>query len=309
MEMQLVDRAVPTAPAPQPQVKTLHDTSMLAYVSVCTWSARKLDRRATQRLTETEGADGEAARVNKYLLVNADSQLKVIQRIARKARDVLMNRSLPWDDAGNRLVSNADTFRLLGELNQVEQEFEQAVEAFITEYPQLREIALQGLGDMAQPEDYPPVEVVRQKFAIRSSLQPLPAGFSDSRVGLSPEQQTALQRHYEAQSAERYELALLSAWERLRDNVERFVDRLDLDEEGKPKVFQATMVTNLRETMALLKNLNVFNSPELERMRYQIEDTLCRHDPETLRNSTTAAEAARQSATALVERLNALLGV
>ena len=311
MEMQLVDCAVPTAPAPitqPPLIHTLHDTSMLAYVSVRTWSARKLDRKATKRLTDEAGADGEAARVNKYLLVNADAQLKVIQRIARKARDVLTDRSLPWDDAGNRLVSNFDTFVLLGDLNKVEQEFDEAVEAFIAEYPRLREIALQGLGDMAQPEDYPPVEVVREKFSIRVSLQPLPDGFSDSRVGLNPEQQAALQRHYEAQSAERYEVALLSAWERLRDDVERYVDRLELDEEGKPKVFQATMVTNLRSTMSLLKNLNVFDSPELRRMCYQIEDTLCRHDPDTLRNSPSAATTARTSAADLVERLNALLG-
>lgn len=303
METNLID----TPAMPASRVKTLHDTSMLAYVSVRVWSARKLDRKATKRLTDEAGASTDAARVNKYLLSNADAQLKVIQRLARLARETLINRSLPWDDAGNRLVSNLDTFGLLGELYAIEQDFDAAVDAFCAEYPRLRELALQSLGDMAAAEDYPPVEVVREKFAIKSTLQPLPAGFSDSRVGLSPEQQAALAIHYETQSAERYEGALTAAWERLRDNVERFVDRLELDEEGKPKVFQASLVTNLRETMELLKNLNVFDSPDLERMRYQIEDTLCRHDPETLRTSSSAADMARTSAAALVQRLNDLL--
>lgn len=289
-------------------IKSLHDTSMLAYVSVCVWSARKLDRKATKRLTDEAGANTDAARVNKYLLVNADTQLKTLQRLARRAREILINRSLPWDDAGNRLVSNADTFALLGELFAVEQEFAAAVEEFCKEYPRLRELALDALGDMAQAEDYPPVEIVRSKFSIRSTLQPLPAGFSDSRVGLNEEQRDALAKFYETQSAQRYEAALQAAWERLRDNIERYVERLEPDDEGNPKVFQATMVTNLRETMALLKNLNVFDSPELERMRYQIEDTLCKYDPETLRASSSAAETARLSASALVARLNALLG-
>lgn len=288
-------------------IKTLHDTSMLAYVNVRIWSARKLDRKATKRLTDEAGASAEAARVNKYLLANADTQLKTLQRLGRQARETLINRSLPWDEAGNRLVSNLDTFTLLGELYAIEQAFAEAVDEFCREYPRLRQLAIQSLGDMAAEEDYPPVEVVREKFSIRSSLSPLPAGFSDVRVGLSPEQQDALRRHYEAQSAERYEGALTAAWERLRDNVERFVDRLEPDEEGKPKVFQASLVTNIRETMELLNNLNVFDSPELERMRYQIEDTLCRHDPETLRTSSLAADMARTSAAALVQRLNDLL--
>src|SRR5690242_11064298 len=135
-------------------IKTLHDTSMLAYVNVRIWSARKLDRKATKRLTDEAGANAEAARVNKYLLVNADTQLKEIQRLGRRARDVLVNRSLPWDDGGYRLVSNLDTFGLLGELYQVEQEFNKAVDAFCEEYPNLREAALAGLGDMASSEDY-----------------------------------------------------------------------------------------------------------------------------------------------------------
>jgi hypothetical protein len=289
-------------------IKTLHDTSMLAYVNVRIWSARKLDRKATKRLTDEAGASAEAARVNKYLLANADVQLKKLQRLARQAREALINRSLPWDEAGNRLVSNYDTFGLLGELYAIEQEFAAAVDEFCQEYPRLRSLAIQSLGDMAAEEDYPPVEVVREKFSIRSSLTPLPAGFSDVRVGLSPEQQEALRHHYEAQSAERYQTALTAAWERLRDNVERFADRLTLDDEGNPKVFQASLVTNIRETMELLKNLNVFDSPELERMRYQIEDTLCQHEAPVLRANYSVAEAARTSAADLVKRLNDLLG-
>jgi hypothetical protein len=288
-------------------VKTLHDTSMLAYVSVRVWSARKLDRRASKRLTDEAGANTDAARVNKYLLASADTQLRDIQKIARRARDILNDNSLPWDDAGNRLVANGTSFKLLAQLYEVENEFAAAVDAFCIAYPQLRDLARKALGDMASDEDYPPVEVVRDKFAIRSSLTPLPAGFSDVRVGLSPEEQDALRRHYEAEAATRFEEAMISAWTRLRDNVARYVDRLQVDADGKPRVFTASMVTQLRDTMALLGELNVFDNPALGRLKFQIEEALCKHDPEALRTSTSLAASTQASAASILQQLNAML--
>lgn len=288
-------------------VKTLHDSSMLAYITIRVWSARKLDKKATRRLTDENAASADAARVNKYLLASADSQLKDIQRIARRARDVFYDLTLPWSDAGERLLSNLDTFKLIGEMHAIEQEFNAAVDAFCVEYPKLREVSLLALGDMANNDDYPSEEVVRTKFGIRTTLSPLPEGFSDERVGLTPEQQDALRVHYETQAAERFEDAMTAAWTRLRDNVARYEDRLALTEDGKNKAFQATMVSQLRDTMELLKNLNVFNTPELIRFQFQIEQTLCKHDPDVLRNSITTAQSAQQSASTILHRLNAML--
>lgn len=289
------------------KIETLHETSMLAYVSVRVWAARKLDRKATKRLTDESSATADAARVNKYLMSAADEKLRGIQKIARRARDTLVAATLPWDEAGNRLISNLDTFQLLGDLYAIEQEFDAAVNDFCTDYPQLRDISLQALGDMADIEDYPSVEVVRSKFSMKNSLTPLPAGFGDVRVGLTDEQQEALRKHYEAQAAERFEDATRSGWERLQSNVERYVDRLALTADGKNKAFQSTMVEQLRDTVALLKNLNVFNNPDLERFRFQIEETLCKHDPEVLRNSIQAAQTTHKAAQGILDKLNAML--
>lgn len=288
-------------------IETLHDTSLLCYIVCKVWSARKLDKKATKRLTEANQATADAARVNKYLMSSADAQLRNINAIARRARSAVEQRSLPWDDAGNRLVSNADTFPLLAELNVIETEFAKAVDEFCTAYPDLRELSLTALGDMASIEDYPDVDTVRQKFNIRSTLQPLPAGFSDTRIGLTPVQQEALKKHYEAQAAERYEDAVLCAWERLYEDVKRYTERLSLDAEGNPQRFTASMVDNLRGTMGVLSNLNIFNSPDLARLRFQIEETLCKHDPDALRDSIQIHQSAHQSATKILSQLEEML--
>lgn len=288
------------------QLKTLHDTSLLATVSACVWSARKLDKKATHKLTQEASADANAARVNKYLMASADTQLAAIRALGRKARDILNNRSLPWDDMGYRLVANVDSFTLIGELADIEDQFKLAVDAFCESYPELREKSLAALGDMAEPDDYPDTDTVRTKFSLTSRLMPLPVGFSDSRTGLTAEQQKLLEEHYTEAAADQFTAALTSAWERLRDNIERYVDRLAL-QDGKAKVFQSSMVDSLRDTMELLTNLNVFNTPALIDMRATIENQICHFSPDTLRTSYSAAQTAHNASQSVVEQLNRLL--
>lgn len=284
----------------------LHQSSQLIFVSISVWSARKLDRKTTSKLTAEHNATADAARVNKYLMSSADDQLKAIQTIARRVRGLVEQKTLPWDDAGNRLISNFDSFELLGELHALRLEFESAVDEFCKGYPDMREASLKALGDMADPSDYPSVEMVRTKFAIRTSMQPIPRGFDDARVGLSPEQVEQLDKHYEALSQERFEEAMKAAFGRLRENVERYVDRLSLTEDGKTKPFTYTMVENTRATLGMITNLGLFNTAELQKLGHDIEVKLCAHDAGELKNSIGTAQSTKAAAEDILKRLQSI---
>lgn len=287
---------------------SLHDRAMLAYITVSCWSARKLDRKATSKVTKDNSATADAGRFNKHLLASADESLRALTKLGGQARRYLEANSLPWDDAGNRLLSNEKMIEVVTELTNLERQFDDLADKFTEEYPVLRAQALANLGDLANDEDYPQPDIVRQKFAMRMSLSPLPEGFGDARTGLQPQQVQALQTHFEARMRTQFNVALESAWRRLLENVTHFADRLTPDDEGKRKIFRDSMVTNARETCALLRTLNVFDEPTLDAVRMEVENHICLFDAEQLRDNDQLAKTVHGKAVDLAARMKAILG-
>lgn len=286
---------------------SLHDKALLAYISVSVWSARKLDKRATAKVTADAGATDDAARVNKHLLADSDATLRQLQKLGGKARRLLDENSLPWDDAGNRLLSNQKALTVVGELQEIIDEFDELADQFTQDYPVLRAQALAALGDLANDDDYPPPDVVRRKFAISLTLSPVPSGFSDLRVGMSPQQVDALKEMYEAKVKEQHGAALQAAWQRLAKDIEHLCERLTPDDEGQRKVFRDATVENLRDTCALLQTLNVFDDEKLETMRFRAEHRLAAIDAQHLRDNDTLAETVREEAEDILRKMQGFL--
>lgn len=290
-------------------VVTLHDKAMLAYISVSTWSARKLDKKATSKVTTGAGATSDAARVNKHLLAAADDSLKKIAKIGTDARRFLEANSLPWDDAGNRLLDNIKALEVVGRITQMEQDYRDAVDAFIVEYPLLRAQAIDNLGELAAQEDYPQPDQLRHKFAMRLSLSPLPEGFGDTRTGLSDVQVGALQRQFEARIRMQFHVAIEDAWKRLRLVVAAIAERMDnTADPQKRKIFRDSLFENAKETCLLLKSLNVFEDPQLEQVRYEVEHYLLQHEPEAVRASVDVADTLAFKANEILDRMKDILG-
>lgn len=291
-------------------ITAIHDRAMLAYLRIGSWSARKLDTKATKKVTGDAKATTDAARVNKHLLAAADEKLRAIQKIGGEARRYLDDNTLPWDDAGNRLLPNEKALQVVGELTAYEQRYKAAVDDFVTSYPELREQALVNLGDLANEDDYPKPEHVRDKFSFRLSFSPVPTGFSDVRTGLQPQQVEALKRHYEACANRQVGEALTAAYKRLQENLSHYSARLKEkdDGSGKMQIFRDSMVENLRETCAMLKTMNVFDDPDLDRLRQRVERDIAGFDPDQLRDSDILARSVKSEVDVVLEHMKQLLG-
>lgn len=289
-------------------IPSLHSRAMLAYISVSSWSARKLDRKATDKVTKGAGATTDAARVNKHLLASADASLKKIVKIGGDARRYLEANSLPWDDAGNRLVSNDKAIDVVATVTNMQKDYDAAVEEFVTEYPMLRAQALANLGDMGDNNEYPQPDIVREKFGLRISLNPLPTGFGDARMGLNPEQVKFLEIQFEARVRMQFNVAITDAWRRLRADVESIAERMTIDVDGNRKIFRDSLFANARETCALLRSLNVFDEPNLNQIRFEVEQYLCSADAAQIRSSDHAASTIKFQADAILDRMKDLLG-
>lgn len=289
-----------------PIIPSLRDRAVLAYLSISCPSFRKLDRKATTKVTDEAGATSDAARVNKHLLASADAQIKALRSRADSARAYLDGNSLPWDYAGNRMLSNEKAIEVIAHMAKLREEYLAAAEAFCVDYPALREVAMRNLGDLANPDDYPSPERIRDKFKMNLSLTPMPDTFGDMRDGMSPAQVEALQEHYEASVKGQYHRAIEAAYRRLYDDVAKIAERMTPDDEGKRKVFRNSLIENARETCALLKSLNVFDDPELEAVRIDVYTKLTMLEPDALRNSDTAAERVLADANAILGKMQSM---
>lgn len=289
-------------------IPTLADAGMLVYTKISCWSARKLDRKQTEKTIKGAGATNDAARVNKHLLANADSLLREVARAGNAIRDYIDNNTLPWDDAGNRFVSNDKALAMVGELKELEDVFNAAVDAFVAEYPILRAQALQNLGDMANNDDYPQPDVVRGKFSVRVSFSPLATGFGDARVDMSEAQAKAWQAHFEGNVQKQINEALASAYDRLRENLQRYSDRLKVrdDGSGKMEIFRDTMVTSMRDTLALLSSLNVFGDQKLMALVDEVSRDIASYEPDVLRTNATTVKVVKSSVDDILSRLAGL---
>src|SRR3546814_5363729 len=77
-------------------------SSDLSHVRLSAWSARRIDRKATEEINEKNNAANDAGRYNK-LLVDSKA-LAGIQSAISAARAFHYSRTLPWQDDGARLL-------------------------------------------------------------------------------------------------------------------------------------------------------------------------------------------------------------
>jgi hypothetical protein len=290
-------------------IPTLRDSAMLVNVSISVWSARKLDRKQTTKAIKGAKATSDAARVNKNLLASADAQLREVHRKAKAIRNFVDDNSVPWDNAGNRLVTNDRALTLVGELKQLQDEFAAAVDAFVDEYPILRAQAVSNLGDMGDDSDYPQAEVVRRKFGVEIEFQPIAQNFSDVRIGLSETQAKAFQQHFEGNVQKQMANAVRAAWGRLQENLQRYSQNLDLrdDDSGKMKIFRDSMVTQLRDTISLLRGLGNFGDDNMAAIVARLEKDVAAFEAGQLRSSPATSVGVKAQVDDILKKMRGFL--
>jgi len=279
----------------------LDTCSMLTEFNASVWTARKLDKGATDEIvTAKNAAAKDAARVNKHLLAGR-TELDVIQQMVGRARAYVYDNTLPWSDSGLRLLPTLNFEKFAAKMNAFEEEFESMVQAFVDIYPTLITAQAMALGDMFQRNDYPTQNEIMTKFAFRVNYMPVPTA-GDFRVDVGNAAAQELKDKLNRLADERVEAAMADIRERLGTHLKRMSDRLTTDYvggEAKQRRFHDSLVDGALELCDLTKNLNVVNDLTLEAARKELEQLLCGVSPQELRKN----EAVRQGTKKAVDEL------
>ena len=242
-------------------------------------------------------------RYNKCLLPKA--AFAALTATMSAARSTHYAQTLPWDDQGSRLLTVANYEGYTELMDGLRERMVRERARFIEDYDDNIDKARLDLGKLFRIEDYPSKEALRGKFGLRYRIIPVPDA-DHFMAKLASDDTDRVKRDIESQIEERLHDAVGDLYRRLGEAVERVSERLQEDDEGKPRVFRDSMIGNIRDLVDVVPRLNIFGDGELARLCEQVKEKIAGVEPDALRPSKSFDPVARarvkRDADALAER-------
>ena len=255
----------------------LSERAFLCSVSISMWGNRKQDKTLSREAAASRGMGDKVGCYSKWLLIEDEKGTPVREYVAienarNKARLIHNDMSAPWLDNGTRINSAENFPEWTGALRRAKQEFMNAVEFFLQEYPGLVEktksimdnaASVEGKPSMFSDKNYPGKAALAAHFRFEIMVQPLGEA-KDFRIDMADAQAIAIES--ERSAIQNVTSDLLS---RLNDVVGRVVHL------GDPKAtIQTALIRDLTSVCKLTKRLNIANDPALEDFANRIEKDL-----------------------------------
>jgi hypothetical protein len=256
-------------------------TAMAAVrVSVSWLGVRKtLTPEQKAQAAESFGAEGEFLSAGKKLLDTRHPAFKAVTSIRTRLLAYWKGMTLPYPEPGIRLIRQTDIAGFDVQMATLRAELAEAVGQLDRYYAELKSAARERLGSLFNPGDYP--RSLRNLFAVEwdfPSVEP-----PNYLRELSPE----LYEQEQARVAARFDEAVRLAEEAFTTELARLVshlsERLTGTDDGKPKIFRDSAVTNLAEFFERFRTLSVRSSAELDRLVDRVQNLVRGIEPQELR--------------------------
>jgi hypothetical protein len=277
-------------------ITNLDQRAMLVNLSMSMWSARKHDKSVDQTVESHYNATN-AGRFNKLLI--AREAIKAVEKTSNTARTYHYANTLPWSDEGYRMLPVANFEKYSEEMRKHRATFDSAVNDFCANYDALVADAKVRLNGLFKATDYP--INIRSRFSWGIQITPIPMG-DDFRVNMSNTELVAIQNDIEHRTENAMKDAHADLYRRLIESVGHMADKLAT----KDAIFRDSLVDNLSELCELLPRLNVVDDAQLEAMRRKVEQKLCQHSPEALRNNEPLRQQTANDASAILKALEGM---
>jgi len=184
-------------------------------------------------------------------------------------------------------------------------ERQELVEAFIAEYPNLKDAQRLKLGRLYKESDYPTIEEIRSGFAVESRYVTLSV----------PEQLAVFSEQIFAREREKMERQWQTAFGEIReamragflDLVNHMVDRLGNDADGKPRIFRDSLVENLADFLGTFQARNLTDDDQLAALVEEARGYLKGVTPKRIRESKSFRSNMAKSFNGIKERLDTMV--
>jgi Protein of unknown function (DUF3150) len=281
----------------------------LVSVDISQWTARKLDKRVTEKVNRDHHAATDAGRYHK-LLIEA-KRLEAINSLVAQARKLHYTMTKPWADEGLRILPNKLHEKFAAEFRKLKREFDQAADEFCRDYPKFVEERRKALNGLFNAADYPPASEIRSKFRLSTKTFPLPESDDFRSDVLDADTVEDIKREL----AETNETVLADAMKHTAKQITEVVGHMaaklkDYKKKGASSrsFFSHSLVNNVRELADLLPAFNLDDDPNLTAIADRIKKELCAEDAETLRHDDNVRKSVAKSADDILRDVESLLG-
>jgi len=249
-----------------------------------TWmgTQKTLNPDQKARAAETFGAEGQYLSAGKKLIDTGHSAFRAVTAIRGKVDAYWKGTSLPFPEPGVRLIKHDAVEGFAGQMADFKVELDDAVANLDRHYGELKGAARDRLGSLYNPGDYP--ETLVGLFGVEWSFPSVEP--PDYLVQLAPGLYEAERARVSARFEEAVELAELAFTEEFARLVAHLAERITgVGEEGQPKVFRDSAVTNLGEFFERFKSLNVRSNDQLDALVAEAQRAVRGHGARDLRES------------------------
>tara|TARA_R100001163_G_scaffold2804_2_gene4309 strand:- start:1656 stop:2684 length:1029 start_codon:yes stop_codon:yes gene_type:complete len=192
-----------------------------------------------------------------------------------------MRKTVAWKHAEQMLHNNnykdyrAEDLRVMGGKDRTGIFYTELVPAFLDAYPHARQRAAREMGAAFDPTLYPSVWELQKSIRMEVVYEPVPTG-GDFRLDIPAEAQQEMRETYEKAMQQRVQTMAQSMWKRLLKPLKNMSEKLDYDDEGKPRNgnFQRTIVQNVTEIVDLMRDCNFNNDPDMTRVQQELRVAL-----------------------------------
>lgn len=279
----------------------LTERAMVMNLSISLWQGYRLDKEASRKVTSDNGADADAARVNKHLVPK--EMLAPVVTTANAVRSHFYDNTLPWRDNGDRLMTRKLYTSFIEAHEKLVAEFKDAVDHFlIVDYPVAIAKAEFRMGDLFKRDDYPSVTDLQYRFRIALDHD-LVSTSDDFRVQIDQEHVDRVKASMEAAAEQRVHTAMQDVWRRMAEAVGYFHERM-----ADPKaVFRDSTIHNVADLIDRIPGLNVLDDPNIEAIRQMVSDNLGGINAKEIRNDPALREELAGEAKQIVDKMNGFM--
>jgi hypothetical protein len=246
--------------------------------------------------------DKQLLRVAKKILVSAE--FEAIRQVDRRVKKHLDGVCVPFE-TGTRFLAVPLIEDVDRKLHEFAQERATLVSRFLDLYPALCESMSERLRVLHNPLDYPPIEMVSERFYFtwRHVAYGVPGQLKtiSGRIW-QEEREKAAQRFAEAQTE-----AQVLLRESMSELVNHMLERLEASDTGKPKVFKKSTVANLTEFLATFDFRNIANDTELQEQVEKARVLLTGVTAEEIRSTADLRTKLRAGISEIAAKLDAMV--
>jgi len=241
-------------------VSNLSQNCVLINLSIRSWIANKQDSAVATEVAQAKGiADTKMGRYWKSLLPKC-TEVDMVNQAMGKARTFHYANTLNYMHDGPRILPTAHYEAYQESMSAFRAEFDLAVNALMDKYDTLKLDAKALMGSLYNEMDYPDKEYVRSRYAIETTVMPLPSADVLLEMGFDDNAAVEMKARLEGELAERFQKNARALWDQLDSNVGTLMQTLS----DPKKSIRNESLDASRRLVTLLPKLNVVKDKRLD---------------------------------------------